>query len=156
MSSTSQDAQVGNPQSKNECLIGVWKFASYLRKDLQSNKTMNPFGQNPRGYLIYTSEQRMMVLVIPETRENLKSDADRMDHHKRMVSYSGTYTVSDNTVTHHVDVAWNEAWVGTDLQRFFQIDAGQLTITTAPTVYNLDEGEQTSTLILNRCTNTIL
>ena len=156
MSSTSQDTQNRSPQSKYECLIGVWKFSSYVRKDLQSNKTKDVFGQNPRGYLIYTREQRMMALVIPETRENLKSDADRIDHHKKMVSYSGTYTVSDNTVTHHVDVAWNEAWVGTHQQRFFQIDGSRLTITTVPTVYNIGEGEQISTLILNRCTDTTM
>jgi hypothetical protein len=31
-----------------------------------------------------------------------------------MVAYTGRYTIADGKLVHHVDAAWNEAWIGTD------------------------------------------
>jgi hypothetical protein len=67
-----------------------------------------------------------------------------------MVSYTGRYTIAGDKVTHHVDVAWNEAWIGTDLVRSFKITGDRLIITTAPTKYGIDGVEQVSTLTLER------
>jgi hypothetical protein len=49
-----------------------------------------------------------------------------------------------------VDVAWNEAWIGTDIVRSYKINGDRLIITTAPTKYGLDAVEQVSTLALER------
>jgi hypothetical protein len=67
-----------------------------------------------------------------------------------MVAYSGRYTLAGGKVTHYVDVAWNEAWIGTDLVRSIKLTADTLAITTAPTKYGIDETEQVSTLTLKR------
>lgn len=132
-------------------LLGVWKFTSYVRKDIETGEVRNVFGDSPRGYLIYTREGRMMVQVIPQHRQLITKQADRIEHHEKMVSYSGLFSVSGNKVIHHVDVAWNEAWVGENQEREFSIDGNQLIITTNPTVYNIQEGAQISTLKLEKC-----
>ena len=131
-------------------IVGTWKFLTYVRTDPITGKSTNIFGEHPRGWLIYTAEGRMMVIVVPESRRPLEKDEDRIEHHKQMVSYSGRYTVADDKVTHHVDVAWNEAWIGTDLVRSFKVSGDRLTITTAPTKYGVDGVEQVSTLTLER------
>jgi hypothetical protein len=131
-------------------LEGTWKFLNYVRTDLGTGRNLNIFGAHPRGWLIYTAEGRMMVIVVPENRKLLETDADRIEHHKQMVAYTGRYTVGDGKVIHHVDVAWNEAWIGTDLVRSYEINGDRLTITTAPTKYGLDAAEQVSTLTLER------
>jgi hypothetical protein len=131
-------------------IVGVWKFLSYVRTDAVTGKNTNIFGEHPRGWLIYTAEGRMMVIVVPEKRKLLVKDEDRIHHHKEMVSYTGRYTIEGNKVVHHVDVAWNEAWIGTDLVRSFTISGDRLTITTTPTKYGLDGVEQVSTLTLAR------
>jgi hypothetical protein len=69
---------------------------------------------------------------------------------KQMVAYTGRYTIAADKVIHHVDVAWNEAWIGTDLIRSYKITGDLLIITTAPTKYGLDAVEQVSTLALER------
>lgn len=131
-------------------IVGTWKFLSYVRTDPGTGENVNIFGEHPRGWLIYTPEGRMMVIVIPENRKSLEKDDDRIEHHKQMVAYTGRYTIAGDKVIHHVDVAWNEAWIGTDLVRSYKINADRLIITTAPTKYGLDAVNQVSTLTLER------
>jgi len=131
-------------------IAGTWKFLAYVRTDPITGKNTNVFGEHPRGWLIYTAEGRMMVLVVPESRKPLETEEDRIGHHKQMVAYTGRYTIAGDKVIHHVDVAWNEAWIGTDLVRSYEIARDRLTITTAPTRYGIDGVEQVSTLTLER------
>jgi hypothetical protein len=131
-------------------LVGTWKFLNYVRTDPSTGKNVNIFGGHPRGWLIYTAEGRMMVIVVPENRKPLENDDDRIEHHKLMVAYTGRYTIVDGKVIHHVDVAWNEAWIGTDIVRSYKINRDRLIITTAPTKYGWDAAEQVSTLTLER------
>jgi hypothetical protein len=133
-------------------LVGTWKFVSYLLTDAQG-KNVNVMGEHPDGYLIYTPEGRMMVIVVAENRKPPATDADRIALHKFMVAYSGRYTVDGGKVIHHVDVSWNQAWTGTDLVRFFKREADKLVITTSPTQYGPKEAQQVSTLTLQRVEN---
>lgn len=138
----------------NRCdLIGTWKFISYLRTDPTTGKNANIMGEAPKGYLVYTREGRMMVIVVSDKQQPPKVDEDRISLHKQMVAYSGRYTVDAGRVIHHVDVSWNPAWMGTDLVRFFKCDSNRLTITTAPTKYGTDNVEQISPLTLQRVDN---
>src|SRR5215471_4154221 len=126
-------------------LVGTWKFVSYMRTDEQG-KNVNVMGEHPDGYLIYTPEGRMMVIVVAENRKPPVTDADWVALHKFMVAYSGRYSVDGGKVTHHVDVSWNQAWTGTDLVRFFKREEDKLVITTSPTQYGPNEALQISTL----------
>ena len=46
------------------------------------------------------------------------TDAEAADLYRTMVAYSGIYSIDGNKVTHKVEVSWNQAWNGTDLQCF--------------------------------------
>jgi hypothetical protein len=131
-------------------IVGTWKFLNYVRTDPGTGKNVNIFGEHPRGWLIYTAEGRMMVIVVPESRKQLEKEEDRIEHHKQMVAYTGRYANVGDKVIHYVDVAWNEAWIGTNLVRSYKIVGDRLIITTAPTKYGLDAVEQISTLTLER------
>jgi hypothetical protein len=128
-------------------IAGTWKFISYLRTDAQG-RNVNVMGEHPEGYLIYTPEGRMMVIVVAENRKPAETDEDRVALHKFMVAYSGRYSIDGEKVMHHVDVSWNQAWTGTTLVRFFECEGDKLIIRTAPTKYGPDETEQISTLTL--------
>ena len=69
------------------------------------------------------------------------------------MSYTARYTVAGDKVIHHVDVAWDEAWIGSALIRSYKIAGDRLTITTAPTRYGIVGVEQVSTLTLERATS---
>jgi len=143
-------ALAGPPDAQPAKLVGTWKFLSYVRTDPRTGVNVNIFGAHPRGWLIYTAAGRMMVIVVPENRKPLAQEGDRIEHHRQMVAYTGRYTAAPGKVVHHVDVAWNEAWIGTDIVRSYKVDGDRLTITTAPTRYGLDAAEQVSTLTLQR------
>ncbi len=49
-----------------------------------------------------------------------------------MAAYAGTYTLGGRKVIHHIDIPWNQSWMGTDQTRFFELEGDTLTITTAP------------------------
>jgi hypothetical protein len=51
-----------------------------------------------------------------------------------MLANAGTYTLDDEKVVHHVDASWNQVWTKTDQTRFYKLDKGLLTITSAPAI----------------------
>jgi hypothetical protein len=57
------------------------------------------------------------------------TDEERVALYETMFAYAGAYSVEDGKVTHHVDVAWNEEWRGTDQVRFYELNGNTLTIT---------------------------
>ena len=50
-----------------------------------------------------------MIVIVHETHSPPKVDEDRINLHKYMYAYSGSYTVDGEKVVHHIDVSWNEA-----------------------------------------------
>jgi hypothetical protein len=58
------------------------------------------------------------------------TDGERVQLHKPMVAYAGTYTIAGDKVVHHIDIAWNNARLGSDQVRFFKLDGDRLTLTT--------------------------
>lgn len=145
-----QPALAGPADAQPAELVGTWKFLNDIRTDPRTGKNADIFGAHPRGRLIYTAEGRMMVIVVPENRKPLEKDEDRIERHKHMVAYTGRYTIANGNVIHHVDAAWNEAWIGTDIIRFYKLTGDTLIITTAPTKYGPDSLEQVSALTLQR------
>jgi Lipocalin-like domain len=61
-----------------------------------------------------------------------KATEERAALYASSSAYSGTWTAVANTVTHKVDVAVNQSWVGTDQVRYVRLDKDDLTIDTAP------------------------
>jgi hypothetical protein len=91
-------------------------------------------GPNPIGYIAYHADGRMMALVIKRDRPVLAgaapTDEEKVKLFDTMLAYSATYTVEDDRVVHHVDAAWNPAWLG-DLIRPYTLDGDTLTISGA-------------------------
>ena len=47
-----------------------------------------------------------------------------------MIAYAGTYMIEGSKVVHHIDVAWNNARLGSNQVRFFKLEGDALTLTT--------------------------
>jgi len=82
-----------------------------------------------------------MALLTAEGRKVPSTAEDREVAFRSAVAYSGRYRVDGNKFVTKVDVAWNEAWVGTDQERFFRIEGDKLYIESPPTA-NLNRGGQ--------------
>jgi hypothetical protein len=76
---------------------------------------------------------RMQVMGTASARtgplEMTPTDEERVELHKTMFAYAGTYSAEAGKVTHHVDTSWNETWTGTDQVRFYEIHGDTLTLT---------------------------
>jgi hypothetical protein len=57
---------------------------------------------------------------------------ERAELFSTMIAYAGTFTFDGETVTHHVDISWNENFTGTDQVRHVKLEGGKLSLTTNP------------------------
>jgi hypothetical protein len=129
------DAPEAAQASKNQ-LLGTWKLQSLAYEVIATGARSTPFGEHPNGYLSYSPDGRMYLILVMEDRSKprdlVPTDEEKVQLEGSMVAYAGTYTADGEKVVHHVDISWNESWTGTDQVRFYKVDGDTLTITTAP------------------------
>jgi hypothetical protein len=109
-----------------EKLLGVWKLMSWVEEIIETGKQNShpTLGKNPTGYLIFTSEGRMMAVITGEGRAVLPDDALIWS----MYAYTGKYEVKDDKWIVKVDAAWNPAWIGSTQWRSFKFDGDRLVV----------------------------
>jgi Lipocalin-like domain len=118
--------------SDKEQIVGTWKLISVNYED-QETKALTPvLGNHPRGSQIATADGRWLALVTAENRPVPKTDEERAQALRTMISYSGRYKVEGNKVTTKVEIAWNEAWVGGEQVRFVRFEGDKLFIESPP------------------------
>ena len=113
-------------------LTGVWKLTSFVLESIESKERRNVYGERPTGYLVITPE-RFTAIITAEGRKAPQTDEDRVLNFRNMYAYTGLYRVEGNQLTTKVDVAWNEAWKGTEQVRFFRLQGDKLFIEAEPT-----------------------
>ncbi len=120
-----------------EDLYGTWRLVSYTQEILATGEKTDIFGKAPRGFLHYSRDGRMSAILVkaerlkPTDLSKMK-DEERVELFKTVVAYGGTFTSDGKTVTHHVDISWNENWTGTAQVRNVRIEGDKLYISTNP------------------------
>ncbi|MBN3959475.1 lipocalin-like domain-containing protein [Nostoc sp. NMS8] len=136
--------------AENNPLLGTWKLMSVSAILDDGTAEEQVYGSSPIGYITYTPEGRILVifsrsdrsLLSGEIHSPLSSELDlvlieeRAQAFSTFSAYAGTYSVSDNIVTHHVEIASIPNRVGTDLIRTFRLFENQVTLKTLPTMSN--------------------
>lgn len=118
--------------SADDGLAGIWKLQSWVMEDVETKEAKAVFGEQPNGYLILTREGRMMGLLTAQGRKAPQTEAEREAAYRSMLAYSGRYRVEGDKFTTRVDVAWNEAWVGSEQSRAFKVDGTKLQVLSPP------------------------
>jgi len=126
-----------------EKLYGTWKLVSFTERFVATGETIDVFGRNPSGFLSYSRDGRMSAILVKDKRPKLADMAqatteDKAQLFSSMYAYAGTFTVAGNTVTHHVDISWNEDWTGTHQVRNVRLDGERLYISTNPQSDGID------------------
>ena len=114
-----------------EKLLGAWKLVSFEMEYQASGKRKFVYGEEPKGYIIFTSEGRMMTVITGEGRKPAKTDEDRAALLRTMFAYTGIYRLEGDKIVAKVDASWNEAFTGTEQVRFYKIDGDRLDIISA-------------------------
>ena len=131
-------AQSDRANSIQKAILGTWKLVSYVREDLPSGAKSDVLGAHPSGYINYGSDGRMMVLIVGTDRKKPAGAVATPDEAealiRSMLAYAGTYTIDSKakTVTHHVEISWDQSRAGTDHVRTYNLEGNQLTLTTEP------------------------
>lgn len=137
---------MSTPSLQNNSLIGIWKLISATAITADGTVTPDMYGANPIGYIIYTSDGHMMVMfsrgdrlpLSQEVRSPLSSEIQSLPIEElaqaftTFNAYAGTYTLSGNTVTHHIEIASIPNRVDTTLVRTFTMSESRLTLRTLP------------------------
>jgi len=133
-------------------LVGTWKVVSLITK-FDGGDAVEPFGPNPKGRLVLTSDGHWIVILTGGQRgpaKNLEEKAALLDS---MLAYSGKYSIEGNRMTIRVDMSWNEIYSGPNQNqtRFFSVEGDKLTIRSPEIVSAVRPGQKAvATLTVER------
>jgi len=138
----------------NNHFIGTWRLVSFEFR-YADGRIIHPFGEDAKGYIMYSADGYMSVAITRADRPNFASDdprestdEERLKASKNHFFYCGRYSISGNKVIHHVEIGSFPNWTGTDLQRTYEFHGDRLTLSTVP---NLRGGiDRTGQLIWER------
>ena len=137
-----------------EQLHGTWKMRSWRVEDLATGQRSDALGAAPRGYISYTPDGRVLVVVTAGDRarpaELVPSPQEKVGLYDSLFAYGGTFNFDGAKVTHHIDISWNEAWCGTHQVRFAQLDGDTLTYVSAPARNPMTGNDCQHTVVLDR------
>ena len=149
-------AQAGQANTVQQAILGTWKLVSYIREDVPSGAKSDVMGDHPSGYLNYGSDGRMMVMIVGSDRKKPAGAIATPDEAealiKSMLAYAGTYTIDieTKTVTHHIDISWDQARTGTDNVRSYKLEGNRLMLSTEPSADPATGQKTVRTLIWER------
>jgi hypothetical protein len=131
-------AQTDQANSIQQAILGTWKLVSYIREELPSGTKSDVMGAHPSGYINYGRDGRMIVIIVGSDRNKPVGTVATPDEAealiKSMLAYAGTYTIDREakTVTHHIDISWDQSRTGTDQVRSYKLEGNHITLTTEP------------------------
>jgi hypothetical protein len=110
-----------------EDLVGCWQLTSYRQVD-SAGRTHGPeIGPDPEGVLFYSPDGHMAVSMVPTgARERFPQWSQNYNQ------YAGTWTFHGDHVVHHIEVAQDPEWVGTDQPRGCELAGDILTLSDRP------------------------
>ena len=81
----------------DEGLVGTYKLISWTRKVFDTGELLDMLGKNPKGFITYGKDGRMMAIIVANERPRAEgadkmTDQQRVDLFRTMLAYGGTYT----------------------------------------------------------------
>jgi len=124
----------------SERFIGTWKLVSFeMRSD---DQVTYPLGKDPVGYLMYSHEGYMAASLMASKRQRFSSmdilkatTEEIVAAYDTYVAYCGKYEVTEDKVTHLVEVSLFPNWVGGKQERFYKLEGDELILSTPPMIF---------------------
>src|ERR1039457_486388 len=131
-------AQTEPANSIQQAILGTWKLVSYFGEEFPSGAKSDVMGIHPSGYINYGPDGRMIVIIVGSDRKKPAGPVATPDEAevliRSMLAYAGTYTIDSEakTVTHQIDVSWDQSRTGESHVRHYNFDGDRITLTTEP------------------------
>ena len=142
-------------------IIGTWKLLSFYDESVESGKKTNVLGADPRGYLIFTADDRVALIYVAASRETPKSlpptATEAAALFNSMLAYIGRYKIDPTptegmtTMIVPAEIASNPLIEGRDRGFLVRAEGSKLIFKTNPPTRNPATGEMTTrNVILER------
>jgi Lipocalin-like domain len=131
-------AQTDQASSLRRQFVGTWKLVSYVGEELSSGTKSDVMGPHPSGYINYGLDGRMVVIIVGSDRKKpagaVATPEEAQALLQSMLAYAGTYTIDAEakTITHQIDVSWDQTRTGEAHVRTYKLEGNRLTLTTQP------------------------
>jgi len=119
----------------NQVVLGVWKLVSYEIR-LATKQVIYPFGEEARGYLMYTENGYMSVNIMSANRLPFTADSATMASLEEILmaiqtffAYCGKYEVISDKIIHYPEVSSIPNLRGLRQERIFEIKDNRLCLT---------------------------
>jgi hypothetical protein len=127
----------------NDKLVGTWKLVAASSTTSTGERIEAPYGVNPSGVLTYSVDGRMTSLISYGGRKPLSfgggtrsPQEEQAEAFNTFLAYAGRYTLSDDKVTHHVEISSIQNYVNRDLPRNIKFEGDRITLITPPMPVN--------------------
>jgi hypothetical protein len=127
----------------NDKLLGTWKLVSASSETSTGEHIEAPYGPSPAGFLTYGADGRMTSLISYGGRKPLSfgggtrsPQEEQAEAFNTFLAYAGRYTLSDEKVTHHVEISSIQNYANKDMVRSIKFDGDRITLTTPPMAVN--------------------
>jgi hypothetical protein len=127
----------------NEKLVGTWKLLSASSTTSTGERIEAPYGVNPVGFLTYGADGRMTSLISYGGRKPLSfgggtrsPQEEQAEAFNTFLAYAGRYTLSDDQVTHHVEISSIQNYANKDMVRGIKFESDRITLVTPPMAVN--------------------
>lgn len=127
---------------KQSDILGAWQLESWTIGYSDRDDFTNPFGDEPSGLLMYTSDGWMSAAICAPDRTPLPEDIPYMKLPEAVKSeafssyfhYAGRFRIVDGDVIHYVTHSLNPNMVGTEQLRHAELDGHTLVLSGQDTI----------------------
>lgn len=117
-------------------LIGTWQLESWSVGYSDREEYTSPFGEDPKGLLMYTEDDWMSASIGRSDRQTLPEDVNfRKIPEEKLARaylsyfhYAGRYRVVEGDVIHYVTQSLNPNFVGSEQLRHAELDGHTLVL----------------------------
>jgi hypothetical protein len=129
-------------------LVGIWRLISF-QAEYDDGIVTYPFGGDVAGLLIIDAKGYFSAQVMDMKRPSFKSGDPRGGTPEEVrvafenyIGYYGTFDLDETkgAVIFHVRGAWLPNWIGTDQTRYYALSENNLSISTAPVLFDGRKG----------------
>jgi hypothetical protein len=141
-------------EASDSMLWGSWRMLSWTTENTQTGEKSEGLGPNPKSFIHYLPDGRMMVFVLSYNRRIpaglVPTAHEKVALYDSMVAYAGTYTFAADKIIHHIDMSWNQSWTGSEQIRFCHFDGTVLRIKSPPSKNPLNGEEVVHNVVFEK------
>ncbi|HEV3481466.1 MAG TPA: lipocalin-like domain-containing protein [Candidatus Acidoferrales bacterium] len=118
-------------------LVGTWKLVS-ITDTTDRGEAKHWWGENPAGFLTYTADGRVSVIIARAGRKlfsTVPPPADELPEaflYPAFLAYAGSYSFEGERVIHHIEACSVQNFVNTDQVRSAKLEGDRLTLRQGP------------------------